>query len=122
MPAINLYLRRCNPHFAGVLISAAQQPCIFDTTGMDVLSVQLSLIEGTWTNTIAKVRWSSIYAGPFLDYTSAITLTTSNRGSSLCAVVAKYAAIDVTTPEGSDIWMDAVVHMRPSGIGSAVNL
>lgn len=117
---LDVRLSRCNTHFAGILVSGAQQPAIFDLLGMDVLSVQLLLIEGTWTTTVAKVRWSSGRGGPFADYSTAVSLTTSARGSGLLAVEARYAAIEVTTAEGSDVFLDAIVHARAGGISNAV--
>lgn len=120
MPNLELRLYRCNTKVAGILVAGNQQPAIFDVGGMDVLSVQLIVIEGTITNTIAKVRWSSSRGGPFTDYSTAITLNSSTRGSGLCAVEAKYAAVEVTTGEGSDLFTDVVLSTRTSDVGLAV--
>lgn len=116
-------LYRCNLKTAGILQSANPlQTGVIDCTGFDLFSVAMIPREGTVATVAVKVRWGNERSGPFYDFRTALTLTTSTRATGLTSVAGRFAAIEITTGEGSDSFADFGVHLRTGPNGAAVNV
>lgn len=109
----------CNAKHAGLLHDAAQALVVVDVEGFDVASVAILPTTGTFATAVVKVRYANDSSGPFVDFGTPVTLSNATRGSGLLGVVGKYLAVEVTTGEGADCFMDVYVNLRRSSISAA---
>jgi len=112
----------CEAQYAGLLHDASQHVVIVDLAGYDVFSVVIQPTTGTIATATIKVRYGNNVSGPFTDFSTAITLNTTTRGSGLVGVVGRYIVLDVTTGEGAASYLDVMVNARKSEIPTEVAL
>ena len=93
-------------------------PCIIDTTGMDVVSVTAVALTA-WATAVVELKYGDTPEGPFGSYTTAATMTTSDKTTGLQSVIGRYAAIEVTTLE-ANVRADLIVTLKGSGLAQAV--
>lgn len=110
----------CNAKYAGILHDAAQALVVVNVEGFDVASVAILPTTGTFATAVVKVRYANDAGGPFVDFGTTITLSNTTRGSGLLGVVGKYLALDVTTGEGADCFLDVFITPKKSELPVAV--
>jgi hypothetical protein len=119
---VNWYFQRCNAYYAGRLYSAASQMVAVNLTGYDVASVSVLPVSGDFSTAAVAVRWAHDLTGPLVDFSTAVTLNTSTRGSGLVGVVAPWLVLDVTTGAAADCFLDVMITARRSEIPTEVTV
>lgn len=117
---MNRTFQACNAYYSGLLHDAANRAVLVDVEGYDVFTVTVLPTTGTWSSAVLSVRYGNDVSGPFTDFSTAVTLGNSTRGSGLIGVVGKYLAVEVTTPEGGNSYFDVMVNARRSEIPTEV--
>jgi hypothetical protein len=115
------HLSRCNTKIAGIARGDdGATYAVYPTNGADIAEVQWINSEGTVTSTVLKVRFGGSRNGPWADYASGATLNSLTKATDLLAVRAAYLAVEVTTGEGSDVYIDLITDLRRSQVDVAV--
>ena len=120
MSSMKTTWQACNARYAGSLHDSSARRVVALVDGYDVFTVTAYPTTGSASTAVLSVQYSNEAGGPWVDFSTAITLGNSTRGSGLVGVVGQYVAVNVTTGEGADSYWDIVISARRSEIPTEV--
>ena len=116
---MNLLFTESNTRYTGVPRAnrGSGSRLVWKTAGADVCVVTFGLTSGTVTNTVIKIRRGVTAAGPWFDYGTAETInaasfTSGQAVSSVLQCDMDWMACEVTTGEGSDLFLNVGVNLK----------
>lgn len=112
--------RRVNLKYAQVASDINGSTCMIDAEGADVVSVQAVLAEGTWSAARIRLRRTNSRSAPLIDYDAPLEITPTATMTPLAIVPSQFVGVEVTTGEGSDVFVDLYIHLRKSSVGEAL--
>lgn len=106
-------LSACDISQKGIVRSCDGVLAIVYADGATNMTVQGALTPGaSWSAAVVKVLRGSSPGGPFVDFSSATSLTGAGITAEVDISATPYVALQTTTPEGSAQLVDFMVYMN----------